>query len=156
LRDRPLRSYSRISQHSVETEGSVPCSEENSTGPHHEPDQTSQYHPYPIPLRSILISSTHLRPSIPSGLFRSGSPTSNIYASSFPPVVPHALPISSSFHLIILIIYLGKSTSYETPRYAVFSTLLSLHPSSVQICFVNSNRYVLDSGREDKRFWTEL
>jgi hypothetical protein len=35
--------------------------------------------------------------------------------------------------LIILIIYLAKSTNHEAPRYAIFSILLSPHYSSVQI-----------------------
>jgi hypothetical protein len=37
-----------------------------------------------ISLRSILTLSTHLRPSLPSGLFPSGFPTNIIYAFLFP------------------------------------------------------------------------
>jgi glucose-6-phosphate-specific signal transduction histidine kinase len=37
-------------------------------------------------------------------------------------------------HWIILIV-LGKNTSNEAPHYAVFSSLLSPHPSSVQIFY---------------------
>jgi hypothetical protein len=47
--------------------------------------------------------------------------------------VLHAIPISSSFTLSFWL-YLEKSPSYEAPpHYAVFSNLLSLHLSSVQI-----------------------
>jgi hypothetical protein len=35
--------------------------------------------------------------------------------------------------LTSLQMYLAKSIIYEAPNYAVFSTLLSLHPSSIQI-----------------------
>jgi hypothetical protein len=57
----------------MEAEGSTPCSQEPSTGPYTEPYQSNPLHP--IPLRSILILSTHLRLGLPSGLFPSGFPT---------------------------------------------------------------------------------
>jgi hypothetical protein len=47
------------------------------------------------------------------------------------PLVLHVLPISFSLTLSFSL-YLAKSTSYEA-NYAVFSNLLSLYPSSVQI-----------------------
>jgi hypothetical protein len=37
------------------------------------------------------------------------------------------------FNFIILIILGEEYTNYEAPHYAVFSTLLSLHPSLIQI-----------------------
>jgi hypothetical protein len=40
-----LCSYSRSSQHFKEPEGSLPCSQEPSTGPYREPDQSNPYHP---------------------------------------------------------------------------------------------------------------
>jgi hypothetical protein len=67
LRDRQLCSHSRTSQHSMEPEGSIPCSQTPSTDPSSEPDQANPSHP--ISLRSILILSTHLRFGLPSGLF---------------------------------------------------------------------------------------
>jgi hypothetical protein len=68
---RKLRSYSRNSQHFMEPEGSLPCPQEPSTGPYPEPDQSNPSHP--LSLRSILISSTHLRLGLPSGLFLASS-----------------------------------------------------------------------------------
>jgi hypothetical protein len=51
----------------MEPEGSLPCSQEPSTGPYPEPDQSNPA----ISLRSILILSTHLRLGFPSGLLPS-------------------------------------------------------------------------------------
>jgi hypothetical protein len=45
LRSSQLCSYSRISQHFAELEGSLPCPQEPSTGPYSEPDQSNSYHP---------------------------------------------------------------------------------------------------------------
>jgi hypothetical protein len=38
-------SYSRIPQHFMEPEGSLPCSQEPSSGPYPEPDLSNPYHP---------------------------------------------------------------------------------------------------------------
>jgi hypothetical protein len=47
-----LCSYSRTSQHFMEPEGSLPCSQEPLSGPYSEPDRSSPYHPIPFYLRS--------------------------------------------------------------------------------------------------------
>jgi hypothetical protein len=93
LRSRQLCSYSRSSQNFMEPEGSLPCSQEPSTGPYPQPDGFSSHHPI---LRSILVISTHLRLGLPSGLFPSGFSTNILYAYLFSPFVLHALVISSS------------------------------------------------------------
>jgi hypothetical protein len=55
----------------MELEGSLPSSQEPSTGP------------YPDPDRSILVLPTHLRLVLPNGLFPSGFFTNILYAFLF-------------------------------------------------------------------------
>jgi hypothetical protein len=50
--------YSRISEHFMEPDGSLLCSQEPSNGPYTEPDQPSPYHP--------ILSKTHLYIILPS------------------------------------------------------------------------------------------
>jgi hypothetical protein len=84
LRRSHICSYSRISQHYIEPEGSLLCSQEPSTGPYPEPDQLNPYHP--IPLRSILILPSHLCLGLPSGLFLLAFPPISYMHSSYPHV----------------------------------------------------------------------
>jgi hypothetical protein len=56
LRSRQSLSYSKSSQHFMEPEGSLRCSQEPSTGFYPEPDQSNPYHLISC-LRSILILS---------------------------------------------------------------------------------------------------
>jgi hypothetical protein len=55
----------------MEPEGLLPCSQEPSTGPYPEHNQSIPYNPMLSLLKSILISSTHLRLGPPSGQTKS-------------------------------------------------------------------------------------
>jgi hypothetical protein len=59
----------------MEPEGLLPFSQELSTGPYPQPDQSSPCHTILSLLRSILILSIHLRLGLTDGLFPSGFPT---------------------------------------------------------------------------------
>jgi hypothetical protein len=87
--------------------------------------------PHNISLRSILILSYHLRLGLSMVSFLlTFPPKSYMHSSS-----PHAcyMPCTShSLNLIVLII-LGEEYKLWSSHCAVFSILLSLHPSSVQI-----------------------
>jgi hypothetical protein len=77
----------------------------------------------------MLILSTHLRHCLPSNLFPSGFPTNILYTFLFGP-----MSATGPSHLIlIIIIVLGEEYNLESPQYAAFSNLPSLHFSLVQI-----------------------
>jgi hypothetical protein len=86
-----LWSYSGTSQYFMEPKWSLPCLQELFTDLYSEPDQSSQYHPFP-PLCSILLLSTYVLDSLVVFL------PSYMHSSSLP------LPIcvTCTAHLILL------------------------------------------------------
>jgi hypothetical protein len=70
----------------MEPEGSLPCSQELSTAPYPEPDESNPYHPILSLLRSTLIFSIHLRLGLNSGLLPSGFPTNILSAFLYSPI----------------------------------------------------------------------
>jgi hypothetical protein len=95
LRSRQLCRHSRTSQHFMEPEGSIPCSQEPSTGPYPEPYQSNPHHP--ILSTKIHFSIVHPPTSWSSQRFLSFwlSPPISYMHSSSPPFVLHTPPISS-------------------------------------------------------------
>jgi hypothetical protein len=91
----PIVQLLKNFQHFMEPEGSLPCSQEPSTGPYPQPNQSSQYQPI-LYRRSILILPIYLRLGIPIGLLPSGFPTSISYALIFP------IRATCSVHRILL------------------------------------------------------
>jgi hypothetical protein len=85
LRSRQLLSHSRISPHFTAPEGSLPCSQQLSTGPYPKPDQSSTYHPI-LSLYDPFIMNPQLRLGLLSVLFPSGFPIKILYAFLFSPI----------------------------------------------------------------------
>jgi hypothetical protein len=63
-----LCSHSRKSHHLMEPEGSLPCSQEPSTGPYPEPDQSTPH--YPILSQNINLTIIFYLRVVPSPYFR--------------------------------------------------------------------------------------
>jgi hypothetical protein len=99
-----LCSNSRISKHFMEPEGSLPCLKEPSIDIYPEQHQSNPYNPHPIPLRSILLLSTHLCPGLPSGPFLSSFHTNMLYAFLFASISATCPAHFIFLDLVILII----------------------------------------------------
>jgi hypothetical protein len=92
----------------MEPECSLPCSQEPSTCPYPQPDQSNpSYHS-----KIHFNISSHLRLGLPSGLFPSGFPT-NILSVFVSPIRATCTAYLILLLLIILILlYLEKSINY--------------------------------------------
>jgi hypothetical protein len=113
----------------MEPEGSLPCSQESSTGPYPEPDQSSPYTPSFLS-KIILILSIQLRLGLPSGLFPSCFPTNILQTFLFSPLSCYMPCPSHPPDFIILIIphkdhKLWSSTLCSFPQPPVTSSLFS-------------------------------
>jgi hypothetical protein len=122
-----LCSHSRNSQHFMEPEGSLPCSQQPSTGLYPEPDQSNPSIP-PYLSKVHLILSTHLRLGLPSGLLPPGFPTNILYAFLFSPIRAACPEQLILLDLIILILMLGGSVI--TTAWRVLRLRMEETPSS--------------------------
>jgi len=77
--------------------GSLPHSQQPTTCPYPQPDQSSPCPLHSTSWRSILILSSHLCLGLPSGLFPSGFPTKTLYAPLLSPICA-----TCPTHLILL------------------------------------------------------
>jgi hypothetical protein len=78
FRSRQLYIYSRTSQHLMEHEGSLPLSQEPSTGPYPEPDRSSPLGPILFKIHFNIVS--HLRLGVPGDPFPSVFHANILYA----------------------------------------------------------------------------
>jgi hypothetical protein len=102
LRSYQLCSHSRTSQHFMEPEGSLLCSQEPSPGPLSWARSIQSILSHPTSLRSTLILSNHLHLGLPSGLFPSGFSTNIVHKHSSS---PHSCYMPCPFLLHKLLTY---------------------------------------------------
>jgi hypothetical protein len=119
-----LCSHSIGSQYFVEYEGSLPTSQELTTCPYPEPDQSSPHYPHLISKRSVLILSTHLSLGLPNGLFPCAFPTKNLYVFHFSPTRT-TCPVHLILLDLIILIILGEEYKSRS------SSLCNFHHSPV-------------------------
>jgi hypothetical protein len=89
----------------MESEGSLPCSQQSATGPYPEPDESNLYplsYLFTIHFNIIL----HLRLVLPSGLFPSGFPTRT--SLSIPPLSYATCLAYLILHDLIILIVFGE------------------------------------------------
>jgi hypothetical protein len=122
-RGHQLCSHLIVSQHYMEPEGSIPHSQEFSTCPYPEPDQSSPHHPNPTSPRSILILSTHLHLGLPIGLLPSGLPTNNLCTFLLNSIIQSSL-LCNFLHPPVTSLLFGSNI--------LLSTLFS---NSISLCF---------------------
>jgi hypothetical protein len=123
LRNQQLLSHSRNSRHLIERDGSLRCSPKPATSLYLEPDSSSLHHPILFLFRHILILSSHLRLGPPAVSFLFVSHQNPVCV----PLLSHVCFMRS------LELCLVRSTSYEAPHSAVFSSLLLFQSSWVQL-----------------------
>jgi hypothetical protein len=111
-------------------EDSLLYSQEPSTGPYSEPDQSSPYSPILSNIHFNIMRPKYVLAFLEIFFLLAFLSISNMHSSS-----PHSCYMPCQTHSPWL--DLSKSSSYEAPHYAFFSNLPSLHLSSVQICFFN-------------------
>jgi hypothetical protein len=106
FRSRQLCSYSRRSQHFMEPEGSLPCSQEPSTGSYPEPDLISPYH-------SIHISKTHFSTVRPATFWSSHWSLSLCLSHQYSLCSP-LLPIRATCPVPLILTYRSNYTRLST------------------------------------------
>ena len=111
----------------MEPECSLPHSQEPSTRPYSEPDQSSPC-PHSTSWRPILTFSSHLRLVLPNGLFSLGFPTKILYAPRLFPLHATYLANLILLDLIAPIIFGGGCISLRSSLCSFLRSLLTSSP----------------------------